>query len=172
MRPRWPCGHPTLEMRTLAKVLVLISKIPCNSMRRRAGTEASFLLVVPACGAEGFKALDFCFDVVGFQVQVHALFRDLLVVGLLQEDSYFGVGKPKFSVDRGACFVHRLIDSAESCSPEGGSFVKVKDVDDEVTYATAVRGQAPFESMRSWTTLWASSSLRAMPPHPVMTSPS
>jgi hypothetical protein len=105
--------------------------------------EASFLLVIPPCSAERFKALNLCLDIVGFQVKVHALFRDLLVVALLEKDSYFRIRKPKFSVDRGACFVHRLVGSAECCGPEGSAFVKVRNVDYEMAHAAAMHDQAP-----------------------------
>ena len=40
---------------------------------------AAFLLVVPACGSEGFEPLDLGLDVVGFEVEVHPLLVGLRV---------------------------------------------------------------------------------------------
>ena len=55
---------------------------------------------------------------------------------------------------------------------ERGPLVRVGDINDEVAYAAAMHGQCSPESIRSWTTLWASSSVRAIAPHPVITTPS
>ncbi len=52
----------------------------------------ALLLMIPSRSAECFEAFHFGFKVVSLQVKMHAFFRDLLVAGPLQEDSYVGVG--------------------------------------------------------------------------------
>jgi hypothetical protein len=47
--------------------------------------------VIPPGGAERLEAADLSLDVVGLQVEVHAFFAGLLVVGFLQEDPYLRV---------------------------------------------------------------------------------
>src|SRR6476660_5695122 len=60
---------------------------------------AAFLLVVPPRGTERFEPLDLGLDVVGLQVQVHALLVALGVVGALQQDAHRGVGQAESAVD-------------------------------------------------------------------------
>src|SRR3954466_15633014 len=45
----------------------------------------AFLLVVPACGSEGFKAADLGLDIVGLQIEVHPLLMRLRVGGALEQ---------------------------------------------------------------------------------------
>src|SRR6266508_3421355 len=52
---------------------------------------AALLLVVPSGGAERFEALDLGFNVVGFEVEVHSLLGDLLVVGPLKQYPDLGI---------------------------------------------------------------------------------
>jgi hypothetical protein len=61
--------------------------------------KGTFLLVIPSCGAEFLQALNFGFDIVGLYINVHALFRDLFVIGCLEADSYVSVGEPKVPVN-------------------------------------------------------------------------
>jgi hypothetical protein len=51
----------------------------------------SLLLVVPPRSAKRFEALNFGFNVVGFQVEMHSLFGTLGIVGLLKKNAYLGV---------------------------------------------------------------------------------
>src|SRR6266571_4410929 len=103
---------------------------------------------------------------------MHPLLGDLWVAGLLEEDAYFRVWEPEMAVDAAAYLGQGFFDSAERCGPEFYSLVRVGDIDDEVAYAAAVHSQCSPELIRSWTTLWASSSVRAIAPHPVITAPS
>jgi hypothetical protein len=48
---------------------------------------AAFLLVVLAGDAEGFEAADFGLDVVGFEVEVHALLVRLGIGGPLEQNA-------------------------------------------------------------------------------------
>jgi hypothetical protein len=87
--------------------------------------EAAFFLVVPALSAEFFQALDLGSHVVGFQVQVHALLRGLLVAGLLEENSYLGVRQPQSTVDGAAVFRQWFFGGAERGGPERDAPVEV-----------------------------------------------
>jgi hypothetical protein len=60
---------------------------------------AALLLVVPPCRSEGFEALHLGFDVVGFQVKVHAFLGDLRVISALKQDADVRVGQAQSSVD-------------------------------------------------------------------------
>jgi hypothetical protein len=93
--------------------------------------------MVPAGGAEGFEAGDFGFDVVGFDVQVHALFAGLGVAGLLEQDADLGVREDQAAVDGAAGLGQGFFGGAEGGSPEGGALVQVGDVDDEVADSAA-----------------------------------
>ena len=55
--------------------------------------------MIPPCGTERFQALDFRLDVIGFQVKMHPFFRNLLIIGLLQQDCYLGIREAKMPVD-------------------------------------------------------------------------
>src|SRR5690348_11424092 len=103
---------------------------------------------------------------------MHPLLEDLWVVGLLEKDSYFRVREPKVAVDAAAYLGQGFFDGAERCGPEFDPLVWVGDINDEVADTAAVHDQCSPELIRSWTTLWASSSVRAIAPHPVITAPS
>ena len=53
--------------------------------------ESVLCLVIPSRGTERLKAADFGLDVIGLQVEVHALFGGLLVASFLHEDPDLGV---------------------------------------------------------------------------------
>jgi hypothetical protein len=90
------------------------------------------LLVVPAGGAEFFEALDFGFDVVCFEVEVHSLFGQFLVVGALEQDADVAVGESESAVDVAAGLGEWFFGGVEGCGPEVDAAVEVVDVDDEV----------------------------------------
>src|SRR5215472_9025500 len=100
---------------------------------------------------------------------MHPLLGDLWVAGLLEKDAYFRVREAEMAIDAAADLGQGFFDSAERCGPEGDSLVRVGDINDEVADAAAMHGQCSPELIRSWTTLWASSSVRAIAPHPVIT---
>jgi hypothetical protein len=54
--------------------------------------------VVPPFGSECFEPLNFCLDVVCFQVDVHSLLRCFRVGGVLQEHAHIGVRELQLSV--------------------------------------------------------------------------
>lgn len=56
--------------------------------------EAAFVLVVPALGAQSLEPRHFGLDIVGLDVEVHALLLDLGIVGQLEQDSDVSVGEP------------------------------------------------------------------------------
>jgi hypothetical protein len=58
--------------------------------------------MIPAGGAKGLEPGDFDFDVVGLQVQVHALLAGLGIASLLQQDPDFGVRQAQPAVDGAA----------------------------------------------------------------------
>jgi hypothetical protein len=87
--------------------------------------KSSFLLVIPPCGTERFQAPDFTLDVIGLQVKMHPLFRNLLIVCLLQQDCYLGIRKAKMPVDPTAYRRQGLINGVECLSPESDTTVKV-----------------------------------------------
>src|SRR5215468_1240537 len=103
---------------------------------------------------------------------MHPLLRDLWVAGLLEKDSYLRIRKAEVTVDAAADLGQRFLNSTQRCGPESDSLVKVGDIDDKVGQAASMHNKDPFVSIRSWTTFWASSGVRARAPHPVMTAPS
>jgi hypothetical protein len=134
--------------------------------------KAALLLVVMAGRAQRLQALDLGLNIVGLQVEVHAFLGDLHVVGALQQHPNLGVWKSEQSVDGAALLRQRLLGGVEGGRPERDPTVEVVDVDDELQEAAAVVGHGRLSLMRSSTTWWAWSSVRAMAPHPLTRGPS
>src|SRR5829696_5785189 len=134
--------------------------------------KAALLLVVIAGRAQRLQALDLRLNIVGLQVQVHAFLGDLLVVGALEQHPNLGVRESEQSVDGAALLGQRLLGGVEGGRPERDPTVEVVDVDDELEDAAAVVSHEGSDLMRSTTTWWACSSVRAMAPQPVTTGPS
>ena len=65
-----------------------------------------------------------------------------------------------------------LLGGVQGGRPERDPTVQVVDVDDELQQAAAVVGHGRLSLLRSRTTWWAWSSVRAMAPHPLTTGPS
>lgn len=57
------------------------AELVAEGIAQHPEVEASFLLVIPAGGAQLLQPLDLGFDGVSFDVEVHALLGSLLVVG-------------------------------------------------------------------------------------------
>jgi hypothetical protein len=60
---------------------------------------AAFLLVIPTSGAKCFEALHLGFNIVGFEVEVHAVLGDLLVIRALEQHANIGVRESQPPVD-------------------------------------------------------------------------
>src|SRR4029450_13203341 len=134
--------------------------------------KAALLLMVIAGRAQRLQALDLGLNIVGLQVQVHPLLGDLLVVGALEQHPDLGIRKPQQSVDGAGPLRGWVLGGGQGGRPERDPTVQVVDVDDELEDAAAVVGHGRLSLMRSSTTWWAWSSVRAMAPHPLTTGPS
>lgn len=114
--------------------------------------------MVPAGGAEGLEPGDLGFDVVGFDVQVHALLAGLGVAGLLEQDADLGVGQAQAAVDGAAGLGEGFLGGTEGGGPEGGAGLQVGDVDDEMADAAAVHGGLQRAEGANWRLVMANSS--------------
>src|SRR5215207_4522237 len=134
--------------------------------------KAALLLMVIAGRPQCLQALDLGLNIVGLQVEVHPFLGHLLVIGALEQYPDLGVREPEQSVDGAAPLRQRLLGGVQGGRPEPDPTVEVVDVDDELQEAAAVVGHGRLSLMRSSTTWWAWSSVRAIAPQPVTTGPS
>ena len=156
----------------LGEVRVEHAELVAPGVAQDPEVKAALLLMVIAGRAQRLQALDLGLNIVGLQVQVHPFLGDLLVVGALEQHPDLGVRESKQSVDGAALLRQRLLGGVEGGRPERDPTVEVVDVDDELEDAAAVVGHGRLSLMRSSTTWWAWSSVRAMAPHPLTTGPS
>ena len=80
--------------------------------------------MVVAGGAEGFEAADFSLDVVGFEVEVHALLVRLGIGGPLEQNADVRVGESEFAVDLAAGLAEWFFLGVECGAPERDAVVR------------------------------------------------
>jgi hypothetical protein len=70
--------------------LVAAHRTHCPRVTQHPKVIAAFLLVIPTSGAKCFEALHLGFNIVGFEVEVHAVLGDLLVIRALEQHANRG----------------------------------------------------------------------------------
>src|SRR5215213_4130266 len=163
----WPASGEQL-----GEVWVEHAELVAPGIAQDPEVKAALLLMVIAGRAQRLQALDLGLNIVGLQVQVHPFLGDLLVIGALEQDPNLGVGESEQSVDGAAPLRQLLLGGIEGGRPERDPTVEVVDIDDELEDAAAVVSHEGSDLMRSTTTWWACSSVRAIAPQPVTTGPS
>src|SRR5215211_5599806 len=166
------CGPWPAPGQQLGEVRVEHAELVTPRVAHDPEVKAALLLVVIAGRAQRLQAFDLGLNIVGLQVEVHPFLGDLLVVGALEQHPNLRVRKSEQSVDGAAPLGQLLLGGVQGGRPERDPTVEVVDVDDELQKAAAVVGHGRLSLMRSATTWWAWSSVRAMAPQPLTTGPS